>query len=200
MASQLATGACHIFGKNDSISGQFSGIQYIGTCERMPQETRSPEYEPVYNDMSGTKVPLDFAWEQETASIGVTLTRWNEKFAQFIEAKPDPTNDEGSWSVIEVGRLMALEEMAWEIWIGYTFGSALASIAAYTSLGLMPGRHYLQCLVWSPESEDRGTAAMKRNFMFYAWPFLDNKFGTFEQWNFILYDQDFTGVSSSLIS
>ena len=200
MANQFATGACHIFVCPSSAAAP----AYLGTCESYPQETRSPEYEALINDISGTKVPLDFAFEGESAQISMVLTRWNEPVALRLEAKPNPgtaavggtpPSVPGTWRANDVGSLMGFEGFAWQVWLVRTFGSLLANKAAYVGTGLLPGRHYPQCIVWAPETNEEGTAPMKRHFMMYAWPRYNPAL-----FNFVLYDQNFTGVTAALIN
>ncbi len=71
MAQPYATGAVWVFGR---FVGGGSPI-FLGTCEKMPQDSRSNEYEAVMNDVSGTKIPLDFAWEGISSQIPQDLPR-----------------------------------------------------------------------------------------------------------------------------
>ena len=191
-AQPYATGAVHVF-----VRALVSGpITYFGTCESMPQDSRNNEYEMLMNDISGSKVPLDLAWEAQSAQIGLVMTRWDEVVAQTLTSAPISVVD-GSWPWESVGTLMGLEGFYTEIWLTYTFGGALANKAAYTGNGLTSGRHYLQAVLWSPQTDETGTKPMKRHFMFYAWPKLVIG-GTKPR--FTLYDTNMTGISRSLIT
>lgn len=190
MAQPFATGAIHIFVR-------FGGVgspSYLGTCESMPQDSRAPEYEPVMNDVSGSKVPLDFAYEGESSQISMILTRWNEDIAQSITTPPGLTSTDGSWAWADVGTLMGLEEWFTEVWLVRTYGAVLAARTAYTSQGMQAGRHYVQTILWAPQTDETGTKPMKRHFMFYAWPKINHTTK-----RFVLFDQDFTGISNNLI-
>jgi hypothetical protein len=191
MAQQYATGSCHLWLR----FADGGGIQYFGTCESMPQDVRSPTYEMLMNDISGSQVPLDVAYQGEAAQISLTMTRWNETLAQSLETPPGPNSVPGSWSYSDVGTLMSLEDEWTEVWIGYTFGSALANKTVYTANGLRPGRHYLQSVLWSPQADETGTKPMKRHFMMYAFPYFDP---TTKQ--FTLWDTDFSGISAQSIT
>lgn len=189
-AQQFATGSVHSFVR-------FAGgsILYLGTCESMPQDQRNPEYEMLMNDISGSKVPLDVAWEGESAQISLVLTRWDENVANVCETPPGVAPVAGSWFMRDVGTLMSLEKETTELWLVYTFGSVLANKVAYTANGLHAGRHYPQCVLWSPQLDETGTKPMKRHFMYYAWPRYDPS-----NFKFTLYDYDFTGITSNLLS
>lgn len=179
-AQQMATGAIHVFVR----AGSESMASYFGTCERFPEDTRQPEYEALMNDYSGSKVPLDFSWEGESAQISLSMTRWDEVVAQDLEDKPfSATSIPGSWSANDVGTLMGLEFGFWELSLVRTFGAAIANKGAFVNNGLLPVRRYRQCVVWTPESDQGGTQPMKRQFLFYAWPLYIAKTRTF-----VLYD------------
>ena len=191
MAQQFATGAVHVFIR---FGGQ-GAIQYFGTTESMPQDSRSPEYETLMNDVSGSKVPLDLAWEAESAQISLVMTRWDENVAQAIEVGPGLTANLGSWSWNDVGTLMGLEGEYTELWLTYQFGSILGNKAAYVGQGLKPGRHYVQSVLWAPQQDETGTKPMKRHFMFFAWPKINATTKRFTLW-----DYDFTGITANLIT
>ncbi len=196
MAQQFATGSVHVFLAPPNRSQQKNTPVYFGTCESMPQDQRQPEYEMLWNDISGSKVPLDLAWEGESAQISLTMTRVDQVVVEYLQAHPNtPTATPGSWAFEDVGSMMGLEGLAWECWLVYTFGSAIAGKLTYTGAGLRPGRHYTQCVLWSPQSEETGTKPTKQHFMLFAWP--KPNFGTKR---FVLYDYDMTGISSNLIT
>ncbi len=163
MAQQYATGAVHCYVKNANLGSQ---VNYLGTCEQMPQDSRSPEYEMLMNDLSGSKVPLDMAFEGVSAQVSMVLTRWDNTVAEALTKAPSTTGI-GSYSYSDVGTLMSLEGQCTEIWLAYTF-TALNPKAVYATLP--KGRHYIQSVLWSPQLDETGTKPMKRHFMFYAWP------------------------------
>lgn len=199
MASQYATGAVHVFVTANPGS---PAPVYFGTCERMPEDTRQPAYEMLFNDISGTQKPLDIAFQGEDATISLVMTRWSEAVAISLETKPalgagQAARVPGSWLWEDVGTLMGLENAARQVWLVNTF-TALANKPAYTANPAGPlfgGRRYLQCAVWAPESEEKGTAPMKRHFMLYAWPKVDSA-----NRRFTLYDFNMTGINPSMIT
>ncbi len=171
MAQQYASGSVHVFCAYNPPGGPASGPFYLGTCEQMPQDNRNPEYELLMNDISGSKKPLDLAWEGEDATISLVLTRFSHVGWNLLETKPFPTaNVNGEWDIEDVGALMGLEGICWSVWLVYSFGSALANKAAYTTQGMPPGRFYPQCVVWAPMADETGSRPMKRQVIFYAWP------------------------------
>jgi hypothetical protein len=199
---QLSTGAVHIFIAKPTLKPYFgngplpTGIPiYFGTCESMPQDQRQPEYEMLMNDSTGSKVPLDVAWEGESAQISLVMTRTNQALVESIMAHPSGSLPPGAWSFNDAGALMGLEGLAWQVWLVYQFGAALGAKAAYTSQGLRPGRRYAQCVLWAPQSEETGTKPMKQHFMFYAWPYAD-----YTNKRFVLYDYNMAGISLASIS
>jgi hypothetical protein len=199
--AQLSTGMIHVFvakpllKPNFGTAIGFGAPLYFGTCESMPQDQRQPEYEMLMNDASGSKVPLDMAWEGESAQISLVMTRTNQPVVESVLAGPSGSNPPGAWSFNDMGALMMLEGLSWCVWLVYQFGSALGNKPAYTAQGLRPGRRYAQCVLWAPQSEEGGTRPMKQHFMFYAWPVAD-----FKNQKYVLYDYNMTGISLNLIS
>lgn len=184
---QQATGAVHIYVRPPGGSQPL----YFGTSESFPKDTRNPEYEPVMNDISGSKVPLDFAWEGESAIISLVMTRVEQSIVELMQARPHSAGAlPGSWALNDVGSLMSLEGLTWQIWLAYTFGAALGNKAAYVNQGMRAGRHYVQAIIWAPQDDETGTKPMKQHFLLYAWPKLN-----MTTRRFVLYDYDFTGVS-----
>ena len=199
MANPFASGAILAF-----VAPQGGTPTYLGTCEAYPQDNRNPQYEALMNDFSGTKIPFDFSWEGEDSQISMVLTRWNEPVALRMEAKPNPAtaaiggtppSAPGSWFLRDVGALMGFEGFAWQLWLVRVFGALIANKAAYVGNGMLPGKHYPQCIIWAPETEEQGTAPMKRHFMYYAWP----QYRPAIQ-QFVLYDQNYAGINAGLIN
>ncbi len=207
VGQQYATGAVHVFAAPPTGSkGTVGSPLYLGTCEKMPQDQRVPEYEMLMNDQSGTKVPLDLAWQGEAATISLVMTRTVQSTVELMLASPrpasagvlnGPSSVPGSWTFSDYGALMSLEGLGWTVWLAYFFGGALANKPAYTAgapNAMRPGRRYTQCILWQPQSEETGTAPMKQHFMLYSWPYLNfsTKVAT-------LYDYNMTGINLNLI-
>jgi len=159
----------------------------------------------VMNDASGSKVPLDMAWEGESAQISLVMTRWDETIAQQMEAKPNGfLRTPGTWEANDVGTLIGMEGMAWGLWLLYTFGASFADKDKYVrDGGMQRGRFYPQCIVWAPETETIGSRPMKRHFVFFAWPkIVQDPNRPNDPKKFVLYstsEVDFQGVSEAFV-
>ena len=193
MAQPFASGAVHCY-------AAFHGGTpfYLGTCESMPNDSRSPEYELLQNDISGSKNPLDLAFQGMSAQISLIVTRQDWLNLEALEYAPGENANVGEWSYEDVGTLMALEGEYTRLWLAYTFGASLANKTVYTSNGMIRGRYYPQCVMWSPQTDETGTRPMKRQYIFYAWP----KYNPTTRM-FTLYSTqaaDFTGISANLIT
>ena len=212
MPGQLSTGAIYVFlapptGNTYAGGGtpQVGTPQFFGTCESMPQDQRQPEYEMLMNDASGSKVPLDLAWEGESAQISLVVTRPNQQLVELLQTKGFPgavaantaASTAGSWSFNDVGSLMSLEGLAWTCWLAYGFGAALGNKLAYTGANgfLRPGRRYVQCALWAPQSDETGSKPMKQHFMLYAWPYVD-----FKNQRVVLYDYNMSAITQNMIT
>ena len=204
VGQQYSTGAVYIFAAPPTSGGGFGQPLWLGTCEKMPQDQRQPEYEMLMNDVSGTKVPYDLSWQGMTAQISLVMTITVQSTVELMLASPRPVGNvngavstPGTWDFSDVGALMMLEGLGWTVWLAYTFGSALSNKPAYASgfpNALRPGRRYYQCILWTPQLEETGTAPMKTHLMLFSWPFANLASKTFT-----LYDYDLTGINSSLI-
>lgn len=190
MAQQFSSGSTHLWLRFNGTGSP----QYFGTCESFPQDSRSPQYEFLMNDLSGSKVPLDLSYQGESSQVSVVMTRWDENLANGLTVAPGQVTPSGQYDWEDLGTLMMLEEQFTELWIVYLYGSALANKTVYTANGMIPGRHYLQTVLWSPQMDEVGTKPMKRHFMFYAWPQID-----VANQAFVLYDTDMTGISLAAI-
>jgi len=184
---QFSTGSTHVF------LNVGNGVQYFGTAESFPQDSRSPQYEFLMNDLSGSKVPLDLAYEGESAQISMVMTRWDGDLANSATISVTG-NAAGEYFWEDLGTLMMLENEATELWIVYLYGSALANKTVYTANGLIPGRHYKQTVLWAPQTDETGSKPEKRHFMYYAWPKIDSA-----NQKFVLWDTDMTGINLGLI-
>lgn len=176
---------------------------YFGTCEGYPRDERKPEYEMLMNDLSGRKVPLDFCWQGETATISLVMTRWDEGMIRMLEAKPNPmgsalsglgASNPGTWNFTDVGALAMLEGLGVPLWIRYPFAPVTVGGGGggRPAMGLLtPGYHYIQSIVWAPETAEVGAAPMKRHIQFFAWPYANYVAKTFT-----LYDYNMSNLPS----
>ncbi len=175
MAQPFATGAVHVF-----IGMTVDAAQYVGTCESFPMQDVQREWDAVMNDLSGSKLPLDYVYEGEQAIISCVFTRWNQAPLDFIDSQPNPlTTLQGTNGVLDTGSMMAVEGNTFHLWLLYAFGAAKA--IAYTGMAL--GRHYPQTMLIGPDRIESGSRPMKQHRIFQAWRQLQPNM------SWLLYDQ-----------
>jgi hypothetical protein len=146
----------------------FSGLAasflfYLGTCENGVTIREVPEYEPVMNDLGGTRKPFDRLFQGSDAlSIGV-LTRWNEAVYQRISSIPNYLGNEGFELPGAIGTLMITEGWAYHVYLQFPYFAK----ALFANNAMMPGYHFPFSYLEGPIEQERGTRPNKRHLTFY---------------------------------
>jgi hypothetical protein len=168
MANPFCTGAAHIFAAV-GVSGTDRSPQYLGTTETIPAMDHVRAWDAVMNDISGSRDPLDYIYEGNgEALMSFVLTRWNQAVLNRIRTMPSPftTNIPGLETANDIGALMGYEGHAYQVWIMWQFGAALANKPGYSQME--PGRMYHQTISWGPDRTEGGTRAKKEHVIFRA--------------------------------
>lgn len=98
--------------------------EFLGTVEGPTEPDFDPQYEPVFNDLSGTKIPFDCLMESEQAFISGTFTNWTESvYARLAAATgSDPLGSvRGTIGPREIGTLMILEREVFKLALIYPY-------------------------------------------------------------------------------
>lgn len=159
MASLYSSGPVHIF---CGIVG--SGVQYLGTGERAPKIRLNPEWDAVMNDLSGTKLPMDYIFEGEEAFVGVTLTRWNQPVLDILRTRTNRAAPPGFTLPTDLGSLMVTEGLTVSLYLYFTFATKLAMVAA----GMPAGYRFTSAFLMGPDDLERGTGPNKDQTMFHC--------------------------------
>lgn len=188
----FSTGASYVylsFGAQPHSAGPY----FFGTCEGYPKHERRPDYMQLMNDVSGRKKPMDMSFQGMDATISLTMTVWDEGIAQMLQQFADLSGltglaTPGAYRFSDVGTLMGFEQYTVQIWIAYSYGTAIAGSAgtpkaAYTAGGLPAGYHYWQGIPFAPDATEEGAQPLLRNINFYVWPWCN-----WHTQQFILYD------------
>lgn len=138
---------------------------FLGTCESAPDIELTGEFEPIFNDLSGTRLPMDRIWEGEEGLMNFVMTYWNEIQTVPIMA----TLAFGAGAAIpgtsllgDIGTIMGQEEMTFETWIKFPF-------SAKTAYSDMPaGYHFHSCLPIGPKKITPGTGVNKKQLIIKA--------------------------------
>lgn len=86
MAQIITTGPAHIFiGRTDvGATGDITGLEYLGTCQKSPGITIQSLKEDVMNDIGG-ETPISFTNQGQVAQIKMTLNRYDESVLARIQ-------------------------------------------------------------------------------------------------------------------
>jgi len=141
MASPWVTGPVHVYLARGAgtLAGSAvaSAALYLGTTEGGPEYDHTPSYEPVMNDLSGSKIPFDLLLMGQEAHVFGTFTRINFAVLHAIEAIISGRT-RGLLSGSDLGTLMLAEGQTFHLFLKY----AGAARAAMIDIGLPLGIHY----------------------------------------------------------
>lgn len=183
MAQAYNTGPVHIYWQLFSLQ-----MAYLGTCERAPRIVHTAYFEPIFNDIAGTKVPYDELFQGKDASIAGDLTRWNEAVLKDAETRvgngaqvqPDGLDDEQSR-----GTMMLAEGQAGILILHFPYYAKPVMSAA----GMRPGYRYFGAWLAGPDDKTLGTQVNKAHIQFRALPVYQYTTG-----KFLLYDTNLSGI------
>src|SRR4051812_18674385 len=94
---------------------------FLGTAEQAPDYEIRPQFEPIHNDLSGTKVAFDHIYELQDVFVSMVLTRWNEPIVAEIQALPTTLGTRGRNVAGDVGTIMGLEGAAFQTFLWFMY-------------------------------------------------------------------------------
>lgn len=174
MAQLYCTGPAHVFVGFSNQTGVGTPL-YLGTAEDAPEIELGPEFEPVMNDISGKKKPLDMQYQGEDALISVDLNRYNEATYALLAQRINSGAPRGTDNALDIGSLAATEGLQLCCAILFPFAAKPAMGAG----GMPPGYYFPAVVPIGPEKLTMGTKPKKVNVLLYAWPLYNFATGTF---------------------
>lgn len=181
MAQPFVTGPVWIYvGIGNAVS---KTPVFLGTAEDGPKKQHLVGWEPVMNDVTGSKKPLDQGYQGESAIVRADLTRYNEDVLAALVARPNPFGTRGLNAFGDLGALMLTEGLAYPLWLRYPY----ASKAAYSTMP--PGDRFVASWLVSPEDYVQGTKPKKVSVIWYCQGVFSPVTG-----GVLLYDHDMTGL------
>lgn len=162
MASQpWVTGPAHIF----CGVGVGYAPRYLGTAEKSVRGQRNLEYEPVFNDIGGTRIPIDTSFQGEQWFISADVSRWDMASYNLLATVPRPSGTLGQNAGGDLGTLMIQEGCAYPLWIQFPYGGG----AKVAYAGLEAGRRFFASYLLGPEVlEPMGTQPHKRRLVWHC--------------------------------
>lgn len=137
---------------------------YLGHCESAPRIAWNPQFEPVMNDLAGSRLPYDMLYQGKDAMIIGDLTIWNWLIWDRVRSRPDFNDVPDTNDRFDLGSLMLTEGKCFPLWITYPYVAKAAMAAG----GMPAGRHFLATYLVGPDNEDPGTRVNKVHVQFHA--------------------------------
>lgn len=138
-----------------------SSILFLGHSQRGCRIEDVYEWEPVLNDVSGTRYPFDMAFEGVESFVSCELTRWNMPVLRLLEQVPAvsaalgaPVAVPGTSQFGDLGTLMITEGMAPMLYIQFPYSVIKPAYATQPV-----GRRYLAAFLERDVSDKLGTQA-----------------------------------------
>lgn len=190
MAQPYVSGPVHMYvgtsaaPPNNPFAG--GGPVYLGTCESAPRIRLNPQFEPLMNDIGGSRLPYDYLYEDMDGMVFGDLTVWNYPVLSQLLSRPNWLKAApGVGAFGDIGSLMATEGFTYNLWLQFPFFAK----AAMAGAGLPAGYHFLSAFLFGPDEIDPGTKANKIHVQFQCMRALNTASGLFS-----LYDFNFAGV------
>ncbi len=176
------TGPAHLFAG----LGPSRGALYFGTTESTPVIDERPQYEPLMNDLGGSRIPFDWSYQGFDAVVTATMTRWVEAVWLAMRLFPrGPAGTVGTNVAGDIGSFMFFEGYSFPLWVVFPY-------AAKTSMATMPpGYRFYGTFLEGQASHSVGTRPRKINLTFYCGRIYNPRIGSFT-----CYDHIVTGLPS----
>lgn len=151
---------------NVQVFANFS-YHFLGTCESSPEIQDRGFFEPVFNSLSGVRIPWDEVYQGEDAIIGLTLTRYDELVYRAVRTRISSPAFAGQTLWGEIGTLVYTERRRMHLVITYTYSIKPQMQQA----GLPAGVTYVNTRLIGPDSRGPlNTTARKPYLVFHALP------------------------------
>jgi hypothetical protein len=192
LAQVYTTGAVPIW---CGVGGPSALPLLLGWAEKFPRIQIRPAFSPVFCDLGGQRVPLDYMFEGEEAIITADVIRFNEGTYRIIADRAATglggnLGARGYSDPGEIGTLMVQEKIAYPLWLPFL----------YAAKALMPGMpsgyHFFRCFLEGPDELEQGTVPRKLRMLWHAVRDLDMTVSEAEgAGRLSLYDNDCSAVS-----
>lgn len=150
-------------------TGSAGALQFLGYCEGEANIALEGEFEDVFADFGGGRVPIDSTYQGEQAYISGTFSYYDEAVMELLlkrTAHVAHTNSPGTVPHGTIGTLMISEGAAVQLVIT----SPYASKTVMTSQGLVPGYNFSAAWIPSSVSVGLSTSVKKPRVSFRAIP------------------------------
>lgn len=169
------------------------GYSFLGSAESAPDIELTGEFEPVYSDIAGSRLPMDRIFEGEEAVISAVLTWWDESTLNAINTFGAALGSvDGRSFFHDTGTIMGQEGANFEFFVRFPF----AAKPAYSDMPA--GYHFLSAMRIGGFRIEPGTKVNKRHLIIKAQRKLNPAIGApgLNTEIFRLYDFDMSAVAN----
>lgn len=131
---------------------------FLGTAEKAPQIIVNSEFEPVFNDIGGSMIPIAELFQGETAVVSMVLTRFNEATVQAVRSLVGPRP--GFYPTGSYGTIMEQEGFTFPLYLRFPY------VAKPSMAGMVPGYRFWSAKFTGPLQVVPGTTALRKQIIF----------------------------------
>ncbi len=167
-----------------------TGPTFFGTTEGEPDIVWTPEWEPVPNQLAGSRLPLDRNFQGEEALISGVFTRYNETLLQPLMKRTTRAvgtgNVRGKEGAGALGAFLGQEGLAFACIVVFPYFSK----PIFQKAGMAPGYRFFQCFNEGDRYPPGGTKAQRYHLRLHA----ARRFNIAAIGGYDLYDNIITGL------
>lgn len=134
---------------------------YLGTAESPPDIDLIGGFEPVFNDLGGTVLPMDRIYEGEEAIISFVLNKYNQPALDIIQAVVGGKTM-GRDTFGDIGTIIGQEDRT------FGFGMVFPYAAKPIYSDMPAGYNFFSCFRIGPQGVRPGTRAKSHNLILRA--------------------------------
>lgn len=187
MAQPWVTGPVEIWA-----AAQTPSASFLGYGEQAPDIDLHPEYDEVFCDVSGSKIPFDKLDEGEWGTGAVLLTYWDQAVLTKLQSRPRVSTAATEISVAgtrqkgEIGTLLLTEGYAYSVWYKFPYATLKPAM-----VGMPAGYRFPGSFLFGPDRRKSGTKANKIGLTLIHLPVYTRASG-----DFLLYDNNMSGIGT----
>lgn len=159
--------------------------QFLGYCEGETSLSLSPEWEEVYTDVSGTRIPYDYQFMGAHATVEGSLVKYNEPVLNALRNWLNQNATPGTFPDNSLGALVRTEDKEFALAIRSTYGGK----AVFQNAGMVPGFIFPLAIPMGAWSSPLSARVKRNRVLFECIPVWNNVGGG------VLYTTDFSGIT-----
>lgn len=159
-AAVFVTGPCLVYA---GVSGGLARRPlFLGTCEDTPRVKIDHEWEPLFNSLGGSRIPMSNTYQGERALVQLDLTRWDQTPRVRIAAVPFYNGLPGFCPFGNLGALAVEEGATYPLWLRFPYSIKQAMAAQ----GMEAGYRFVAARLESDDPGNLNTKGRKISLVF----------------------------------